>query len=516
MKRRPVKLVVRGSLAALAITALILASGDSLKAFRAYEFEGSLVVWPGAQSDRYLSPTTFPYDSLAETLVLESMGLWNIVPGAGFEYSAYRLDQDYVIDHTDRYNDTAAVPANQLDPGILGVTYLVNVGAAWFDMDVLFSDNPLGAGFTLDTNPDCATVTNPLPDTGFSFLLVATHEMGHALGLAHDPVGNEPAGTPWFIATMNPLYPSGGPVGQENIVEVHTDDRAGIRYLYPAGDPPFSDLAVASYTAGSQIGAAVPLGVGPPSLAPGEELLVDSVIENFGTTDEPGARQGFYLSADEVIDTGDELIGFLLWDIVANDALLFGVAIDLPDVPAGAYYVGSILDDLNEVAEVYEDNNAVVHCETITVEQLAPAIVPIPPLTAGCGGEFTGPTPAVTHPRNMGPVTWGLVNAPAGLTIDPGTGAMHWPAPLPAESAYDVTVTASNAAGSTATLVQLEVISGDMNGDAQIDIRDHPGFASCLGGPGAAVNSICVCVDMDFDGDVDLDDVARFQSLVGN
>ena len=77
------------------VVGVVLLPGDGANAFLYYVVDDTAVVWAGATSLRYLSPTTFPPDSDAELLILESMGLWNIVPDAAFEYTASRLDQDY-------------------------------------------------------------------------------------------------------------------------------------------------------------------------------------------------------------------------------------------------------------------------------------------------------------------------------------------------------------------------------------------------------------------------------------
>ncbi len=137
----------------------VVVGGDRTDGYSYFTSGGVPVTWAGAQSVRYLSPSTFPPGSQTEFLVLGGMGLWNIVPASTFEYSYGTLDQDYPIDHFDGYNDTAAIPSDQLDPGVLGVTYLVNDGASWVDMDILFSDDPVGVGYSFETNPNCDVIT---------------------------------------------------------------------------------------------------------------------------------------------------------------------------------------------------------------------------------------------------------------------------------------------------------------------------------------------------------------------
>ena len=347
--------------ATLAIASLAWLGVREASAFSYYIVDGWPVIWDGSGSVRFLSPSTFPPGSETDQLIRAAMGEWNFAPATAFAYTYSRLDQDYPIDHYDGYSDTTAVPASQLDPGVLGVTYLVNDGAYWFDADIVFSDFPGGVGYNFDAFPTCGMVDQPSAN-GYSFLLIALHELGHALGLGHTPSGSESAGFVWFPTTMNPRYPAGGTLGQENIIELHADDRNGIRFLYPhtGQSVPRTDLANAMFTAGSVIGKVVPVFVQPDSAVPGDEISLRSVIENLGTTSEFSIAQGFYLSTDSDIQTSDTLLGELLWDIGFGQALQFEVAARLPaDLAAGEYYLGSILDNPNEIPEMFEDNNAV-------------------------------------------------------------------------------------------------------------------------------------------------------------
>ncbi len=443
------------------LLALLAGQRQRTAASSIFVVDGVKVVWSSGESVRYLSPSTFPPGSATELLIFEAMALWNIVPAADFEYFFAPLEQDFPIDHFDGFNDTAAVPADQLDPGVLGVTFLVNDGATWFDMDVLFSDSPAGAGYTFAPQPTCDVVSDPTPTNGFSFLLIATHELGHALGLGHDPIGNEPSGTGWFVATMNPRYPSGGPIGQHNIVELHTDDRNGLRLLYPhsgLSEPPMVDLASAGYATGNAIGQAVPMAAQPSQVFPGEEVILRLLIENFGTTNEFFVRQGFYLSIDDIVAAGDQFLGSLTWDIAFQDAFEVDVAVPLPaDMLAGSYFLGAALDDLDQIIEEYEDNNIAVTCEPLIVAQRAPLFDPLPQQVIPCGQAYTGPTPAVALPINMGPMTWSLDNAPSRMMINPSTGVISWPNPVPSTFPYAVTLRGTNMAGSSTQTLFLGV-----------------------------------------------------------
>ncbi|MFQ5490208.1 MAG: putative Ig domain-containing protein [Phycisphaerae bacterium] len=447
-----------------AVAALLLCTvcltGDRAGAYNWFQVGGVDLIWPGNQSARWLSPTTFPPNSDISNLMVNAMGLWGIVPGANFTYFYGHSSQDFPIDHFDGFNDTVAVDAATLDPGVLAVTTMVydpNT-LTWLDMDMEFADFPAGVGWNLFPDPTCAELSDP-GTAGINFYLVATHELGHALGLGHNPIGDEPAGTPWFIATMNPAYPSGGPVGDLNIVELHTDDRNGLRFLYPGTGPAQPDLALPGYASNSTVvGLAIPLSISPSSAVPGDAPTATSVIENFGNTDALNVRQGFYLSTDPAVDTQDLLLGFLNWDLLAGAAFQFGVAIDVPDVQAGAYYLGSILDDTNQVTEVYEDNNTITYCLPLTVSQRVPDFAALPQQIITCEAAYISPAPQLTFPINMAPVTWTLDNPQPGMSIDPNSGVITWPNPIKSPFLYDLLVRASNPTGSIARTLSLGVL----------------------------------------------------------
>ena len=150
--------------------ALVLLPGQPAGGFSWYQYGGYDVVWPNGYAERYLSPSTFPQDGDTDLLYRNAMGLWMIVPSGDFTY-AYGYFEPPEIDHFDGYSDTLAVPESYLDPGVLAVTYMVNDGAQWFDMDMLFSDTAAGYMWNLGANPSCEEIRDPA-SYGVSFLLV--------------------------------------------------------------------------------------------------------------------------------------------------------------------------------------------------------------------------------------------------------------------------------------------------------------------------------------------------------
>lgn len=445
--------------------------------FTWYGVNGQNVVWPGATSVRYLYPGTFPPGSPTHEQIISAMSEWSIVPKCNFVYQFADLDQDYEPDHFDGFSDTLAVPASELDPGTIGVTFLVNDGSQWFDMDIFFSDAPDGVGYNFETNPTCDALMQPVPNNGYNFLISAMHELGHAIGLGHDPVGNEAPGTPWFVASMNPAYPTGG-TSAGDIVELHADDRAGARFLYPysgPAQPPVRDLSLSLFTTSPFLGQVQPIYFSPQVAGPGGSVFVRSVIENRGSGNVFDVRQGFYLSSDEVIDTDDELLGFLDWDIAFEDGLEFDVEAVMPDdLAPGVHWLGAIIDDTDVLDEQFEDNNAARYCVPLVIEQLAPEIEPLPQDQVWEGETWVSQAPVVTRPLNMGPITWSLLNPEPGMQINPNSGVIRWVNAAHAPFLYTLNIRATNGVGTDTATVFLGVLrcDGDANSDRRVDIDD--------------------------------------------
>jgi hypothetical protein len=76
----------------------------------------------------------------------------------------------------------------------------------------------------------------------------------------------------------------------------------------------------------------------------------------------------------------------------------------------------------------------------------SPQIETIPAQTATELTPFISTSPVLL--KGTEPVQWQLVSGPAGMTLDPATGAVSWENPLPSFGAYSVTIRATNTVGS--------------------------------------------------------------------
>ena len=101
----------------------------------------------------------------------------------------------------------------------------------------------------------------------------------------------------------------------------------------------------------------------------------------------PGSRRIrltwiFLLSTDSTITTADYYLGRFYIDWIAEGAYIdvsFEVLfVDMPVLPVGSYYIGWIVDRLNDVAESNEANNtACITTKWLEVSTLAAAFVPL-------------------------------------------------------------------------------------------------------------------------------------------
>ncbi len=101
----------------------------------------------------------------------------------------------------------------------------------------------------------------------------------------------------------------------------------------------------------------------------GQTIEVTDTVANTGDATADSFRIGVYLSADAVITTADTLIGFrsvTTLDSLEEDTAIGNLTVPLA-TPAGVYRVGVVVDDLAQVGEANESDNALVALQSLTV-----------------------------------------------------------------------------------------------------------------------------------------------------
>lgn len=121
-----------------------------------------------------------------------------------------------------------------------------------------------------------------------------------------------------------------------------------ITAVYVSTPPLQPDLLVTSLSA-------------PTSASIGGQITVATTFVNQGSASAGAFRLGFYISTDNIITTSDIFTGpgCTLSGLAAGASASCGAALGIPSsLPPGTYYFGAIADDLGEVTESNESNNA--------------------------------------------------------------------------------------------------------------------------------------------------------------
>ena len=103
------------------------------------------------------------------------------------------------------------------------------------------------------------------------------------------------------------------------------------------------------------------VGVSDTGPVPGEHETVTYQIDNLGNGAAGSFEAGVYLSTDAIISTDDTLLGSQLFaSLSANASIASSLDAVLPSglAPGTTYYLGVIADDLHQVGEINEGDNA--------------------------------------------------------------------------------------------------------------------------------------------------------------
>ncbi|MBN1786930.1 MAG: hypothetical protein JW806_00880 [Sedimentisphaerales bacterium] len=95
-----------------------------------------------------------------------------------------------------------------------------------------------------------------------------------------------------------------------------------------------------------------------------------------------------------------------------------------------------------------------------------PVIADIANMTIASGVPFTSPAAVLLGGTE---VSWSLDDGPAGMTINPSTGAVSWSSPVSLPTPYNITVRATNIAGTDTKTWQLTVLDKPLIAD----VADH-------------------------------------------
>ena len=188
----------------VAVTAAALVL--SVPALRAYVTYGQ---WGTLSVNFYVNPTNLDVSESAATSALQAgMNVWNTQSGTGFRFGYAGRVSDTTTGFDNR---NVMLFRNQSNGSTIASTYSWSSNGLLVDSDIVFWDG--GSHFFTGT-AGCST--------GAYIEDIATHELGHAMGLQHSSVAE---------ATMNPLYTG----CSQTFRTLAADDIAGAQALYANG-----------------------------------------------------------------------------------------------------------------------------------------------------------------------------------------------------------------------------------------------------------------------------------------
>jgi subtilase family serine protease len=165
---------------------------------------------------------------------------------------------------------------------------------------------------------------------------------------------------------MNSIYSYGAAVEG-----FHADDRAGVRFLYP-GSGSERDLYVSNWVkrTDSSSSAAGRVNSLPTRIRRGQSVTLEYSFGNKGNLNSGSIEIGFYLSSNNIISTGDRLLGFNTGAFAnAGGFGSYTRTLTIPgDTTPGTYFIGALMDRTSIVVESSEGNNGLAHYQSIIVD----------------------------------------------------------------------------------------------------------------------------------------------------
>lgn len=251
--------------------------------------------------------------------------------------------------------------------------YYCNSGRI-FEADIVFAAEPNREKPELSWSyTDTKSTKSRYGGLGITLGAVATHEMGHSFGLFHENREYNVMGASNGHMTTNDgrirFYP--GEDASDGQVEIYgtknnpvPNDLGVSHWKYSGADGEYSQHAlgrILNSTAKGVLNSHPFDGEQRYEVFKGTTVRPEFTFENNGRDTLEGVSVGFYLSTNDRITTQDRLIGTTsLGTISRGDVATLTLPVAIPaDLQSGdTYWLGIIVDRLDQIGEFSEANNA--------------------------------------------------------------------------------------------------------------------------------------------------------------
>lgn len=338
-------------------------------AYTHYHCGGDNIEWPSSSISWRAGANSFPSGSPRRTALTSANQRWNEAPST-FTFSIHNWGDTNLGRGNDQNEMWFSTNAGLLD-GAPARCFTWTVCSAFSDK-ITEADIVFNANVAWSTSTD-QTLLTPYGGSRRPWATTAIHEMGHALGLAHEDDTYNVMGQDWDHIHVNDgrvrWYPG-------------EDAGNGASHLYMPW-PPFSqykdDLGVVHWKHTGHSGEysthgpcqIYKLDDTPVTseafngwvrykVQAGKIYRVQWTYENNGFYNKTGVNVAYYVSSNDKITTADRLIGLGTFTMKRNKPFTHAINLLMPeDLTIGqTYYLGAIVDYTNSIPEYCETNNA--------------------------------------------------------------------------------------------------------------------------------------------------------------
>ena len=341
----------RGLVQTALMGAAMLCVSVQAQAYSYRTCDGNAIKWNSNWTNMYISTTSFPAGSTWDSRLQNAMWHWNNVKGSSFNFYVGR-DTDGTHSSGNGVNEVYMTSSIS---GALAVTYTTYDCYWLFGYVYGIKETDIGFNSNYSWSTSTYSYSNPT-GSPYNFEGVALHELGHALGLLHEDR---------WMATMNSYYPNSGPYGYYKEWDPFGDDRLGERVIYSDGTTETDLAGSALKRTGTGTSGLVS---SPTSAAAGSSVTIEYTFSNLSTASKT-FDNGFYLSTNDFISTGDTLLGSNFGASAgAGGTGTFSRTLTIPSGTApGTYYLGFLVDKNSAHSESNEGNNNQPMPRSITI-----------------------------------------------------------------------------------------------------------------------------------------------------